>query len=334
MFKKILTAVIFSVFVISSLPFFLGLTFANTFFSRSFYTGTFVNTAYDPAVDLAVTNMTALDPALQKYFAEGEIRELFTQHFTKDILREAIDTTSSKFSQDISSGAIDPSVNKKMKIRVDFTPLLNPLKLFLQDLIQRVLDRLPPCAPGTEPQISGIFPSCAMDSWKTGDFKQTFNAQFQKAYEQKVLRTVLHPGQSGFVRDLTLDAPQSDIKFALDQLEKMNMYVVLFILAFVGLMILLWHRTMRTALTLSGLMLIISSALGLVLALILANATSFLSPDAFADPAISQANFDIARDLLDVLLVSFAKVYATILGLCMLLGGAMYFYAHRYLKKS
>ncbi len=334
MFRKILTIVIFSVFVLCSLPFFLGLAISHTFFSRSFYTGTFLNTAYAPTINMASKSIADIDPAFQKHFSQDEISQLLQTHFTKDLLRNTVDKTSSAFSQDIAAVSPDSSKNDKLTFTIDFTPYQEPLMLFISDMVQQTLDRLPPCAAGAKPEVVGVFPSCSLASWQTDDFKKKFSDEFKKDYQQKIFANPVGPGETAFVRNLVLDVPRSDVAFALHQFEMMNVYTVLFVLAFISLMLLLWIRNFYTGLTLSSLMLVTASVLGLLLALILSRVVSLFPPEAITNPTVSQATFDLARDLLSVILMSFAKVYAVILGIGMLCSGAMYYYANRYLKKS
>ena len=334
MFRKILTIVIFSVFVLCSIPFFLGLALSHTFFSQSFYTGTLLNTSYDPLMNVATKNILELDPAFKQYLSEDEVREILTSYFTKDLFKTSIASSSSAFSQSIASATPYTSQTEKLKVRLDFTPFIEPSRLVLQDVTQRILDRLPPCVAGSTPTIVGVFPRCAMVSWQTDDFKKKFNDAFQKEYQQKVQKIVVGPGETGFARDVTVDVSLRDISFALHQFERMDLYIVFFVFAFLSLMTLLWFRTIHTGLTLSSLMLVTASVLGLLLALILSRVVSLFPPEAIADPTMPQATSALARDLLSVILMSFAKVYAVIMGIVMLCSGAMYYFANRYLKKA
>lgn len=334
MFRKILTIVIFSVFVLCSLPFFLGLAISHTFFSQTFYTGTLLNTSYDPLMDVATKNILELDPAFKQYFSEDEIRQILTSHFTKDLFKTSIASSSSAFAQSIASVTPSTPQAEALKVRLDFTPFIEPSRLFLQDVTQLTLDRLPPCVAGSTSTIVGVFPRCAMASWQTDDFKKKFNDAFQKEYQQKVQKIVAGSGETGFVREVTVDASLHDIAFALHQFEMMDLYIFFFVFAFLSLMMLLWFRSIHTGLTLSSLMLVTASVLGLLLALILSRVVSLLPPDAIADPTVPQVTSDLARDLLSVILMSFAKVYAVIMGIVMLCSGAMYYFANRYLKKS
>lgn len=334
MFRKILTIVIFSVFVLCSLPFFLGLAISNTFFSRSFYTGTFLNTAYVPAINVVSKSIIDIDPAFQKHFSQDEVGQLLMTHFTKDLLRNTIDKTSSAFIQDIASASLDSSRNTKLTFTIDFTPHQEPLMFFISDMVQRTLDRLPRCAAGTKPEVIGVFPSCSLPSWQTDDFKKKFSDEFKKNYQQKIFANPVGTGETAFVRNLVLDVPRMDVAFAIQQFKLMNIYTILFVFAFISLMLLLWIRNFYTGLTLSSLMLATASVLGLLLALILSRIVSLFPPDAIMDPTVSQATYALARDLLSVIFMSFAKVYAVIVGIVMLCSGAMYYYANRYLKKS
>ncbi|MCX6734035.1 MAG: hypothetical protein NTX63_04485 [Candidatus Peregrinibacteria bacterium] len=333
MFRKILTIAIFSVFVLCSVPFFLGLAISHTFFSRSFYTGTLLNTAYEPLSNVVARNMLELDPVLQQSISADEIRTYFASRFTKNILRSSIETTSSAFSKDVLSVLPNASSSEKLKAKLDFTPLVEPSKLFLQDITQQVLERLPPCAAGKLPEIAKIFPNCIPASSQQANFKTDFNASFQKEYQQNVLKSVVGSEKTGFVRDVTLDVPLRDVAFALHQFERMDMYIVFFVLAFVSLVLLLWFRNLHTGLTLSSLMIVTASVLGLLIAMILSKIVSLLPTDVVADSSVSESTIILARDLLSVILVSFAKVYAVIQSIMLVIGGALYFYVHRYLKK-
>lgn len=293
-----------------------------------------MDTAYGPAMNVATKNMIGLDSAFQRYFSEDEVRQLLMTYFTKDIFKNVIEKSSSKFSQDISSAPLDSSKADKLKMTFDFSPFLEPSRLFLQSITQQILDRIPPCATGVEPDGTGVFPSCSLLSWQTSDFKQKFNKAFQVAYEQKVLKSIVGPNEAGFARDVTFDVSRRDAVFAIRQFEMMNMYTVFFVLAFVSLMLLLWMRNFHTGLMLSSLMLVTASVLGLLLALILSKVVSLFPPESIVDPTVSQSTLVLARDLLSVILMSFAKVYAIILGIVMLCSGAVYVYANRYLKKS
>lgn len=333
MFRKILTIAIFSVFVLCSVPFFLGLAISHTFFSRTFYTGTLLNTAYEPLSNVVARNMLELDPVLQQSISADEIRTYFRSRFTKDILKSSIETTSSAFSKDVLSTMPNASSSEKLKAKLDLAPLVEPSKLFLQDITQLVLERLPPCAVGRLPEFTKIFPNCIPVSSQQADFKTDFNTNFQKAYQQNVLRDIVGSEKTGFARDVTLDVPLRDVAFALRQFERMDMYVVFFVLAFISLVLLLWFRNLHTGLTLSSFMLITASVLGLLVAMILSKIVSLLPTDVAADPSVSQSTIILARDLLSVILVSFAKVYAVIQSIMLIIGGALYFYAQRYLKK-
>jgi|GEM_PF-2114090 len=333
MFRKILTIAIFSVFVLCSVPFFLGLSLSHTFFSHTFYTGTLLNTAYVPLSNVVAKSVLELDPVLQQSISESEIRAFFTSRFTKDIVRDSVETTSTTFSGDVSSVSPNISPSEKLKVRLDFAPFVEPSKLFLQDIAQQVLERLPPCAGEKLPEVVKIFPSCIPVSLQQSDFKADFIANFQRKYQRDVLQNMIGSEKTGFVRDVVLDVPLRDVAFALHQFERMDMYVVLFVLAFVSLMLLLWFRNFQTGLTLSSLMLVTASVLGLFIAMILSKIVSFLPADVITDPSVSQSTVTLARDLLSVILVSFAKVYATLQSIMLLVGGALYVYAHRYLKK-
>ncbi len=331
MFRKILTIVIFSVFVVFSIPFFLGLALSHTFFSQNFYTGTFLNTAYVPLVDAAAGNMTELDPAIARYFPQDEIRQLLMMHFTKDVFRTVIEGTSSKLHQEIAATPASISRSDKLPLSINLTPLLEPSKLFLQTATQRVLDRLPPCKAGIQPEITGIFPSCSLLSWKTDDFRNQFNKQFQQTYEKKILNNVMSANGSGFVKNIELDVSRRDIGLVLRQFDMMNIYVVLFMVAFVSLMLLLWLRKLKIGLMYSGIMIVSSGVVGLLIAMMLSKIVLFLPSDALMDPALSEANIALAREILGVVFVSFAKAYAGILLVITLLGGSVYALSRRYL---
>lgn len=327
MFRKIIASLIFVVFVVASVPFFLGLSLGKTFLSRSFYSGTLLDTAYAPLVDFVALNVRDMDPLFEKSFTEGEIRQRVEKHFTQDVVRKLIQESFDQFDQNVAQVPTENS-RKDLTVRIGLAPLVQASRGFLSEIVQDSLGKIPPCKPNEQPVVTNIFPSCTMSLWQTPEFREKFRSQFETAYQDKIFKKFA--GNNGdFSYDLELGLSKNRYLSIAQTLEYAGLYMSSFLLAFTILMLLVWMKRWDIGLRWTGSMWMTSAVLGTIFAIFIFFSSRLIPAHVLEVPAESAAYVNITA-LVHVLSVSFVKIYGLFLFLAFLVGLFFYLLARKF----
>ncbi|MBP7898754.1 hypothetical protein KAZ92_02290 [Candidatus Gracilibacteria bacterium] len=291
MLRKIIASLIFTIFVVASVPFFLGLTMGRTFFSRSFYQGALFDAAYSPLSDYVAENIQLIDPVFAR-FTQDEIRAHFVKHFTPDVLRKVIDQSLDQFDQRITSTTPD-TAKKSLKIPINLSSLVPVSKEFLKEFSSEIKLR--------------------------GDS--------QDFYQDKLI-TQFAGTKGDFSYELDLGMSKSSYVSTAKTLDTMAYYISTVLFAFTLLMLLLWFKVWDTGLRWAGSMWMTSAVLGGFIALFIAISEKFLSPNFFGLPQDS-AQYVHVIAVFHVIAFSFLKSYLFVLFAAFIIGLAFFLFARR-----
>ncbi len=327
MFRKIIASLIFVVFVVASVPFFLGLSLGKTFLSRTFYSGTLLDTAYEPLVDFLTTNVQDIDPVFKTLFTSDEVRQRVEQYFSKDIVQNVIKQSFDQFDQNVAQVPAD-STRKDLRVRIGLVPLVQASKDFLREMVQDTLQRVPTCAAGQTPVITNIFPNCTPASSQTPEFREKFKSQFETAYQDKIFKKFA--GTNGdFSYDAQLGLSKSRYLTITQTFEYMTLYMSAFLLAFTVLMLLTWIRRWDIGLRWTGSMWMTSAVLGGIFAIFIFFASRFI-PASTLGVSGQSVVYDQIITFIHVLSVAFVKIYSVFLLLAFLVGLFFYIFARKF----
>lgn len=327
MLRKIIASLIFVIFVVASVPFFLGLSVGKTFLSRSFYTGTLLDTAYSPVVDFITTNIRDMDPLFKSSFSEEDIHQRVEKHFTKDVVRTMITQSFDEFDQRVIDTPAE-NTRKDLKIRIGLVPLVQSSQNFLREIVQDSLQKIPVCKPHEKPVLTNIFPSCMLAAWQTPEFRETFRGQFERAYQDKLFKKFA--GYNGdFSYDLELGLSKNRYLFLTETFEYAALYMSSFLIAFTVLMLLTWMRRWDIGLRWVGSMWMTSAVLGGIFAVFIFFASKLIPASALDIPAGSAA-YDHLTTLISILSVAFIKIYSLFIILAFLVGLFFYLFARKF----
>lgn len=326
MFRKISASLIFVVFVVASVPFFLGLSFGNTFLSPSFYSGTLLDASYDPVVDAITAKVQNIDPVFSQYFSEEEIRDRVQKHFTRDLLRDVVETSLDQFSQTVDTAPVES--DRGLRLRLSFAPFVEASGNFFRDLVQLSLERIPTCTADEVPPSREVFPACTLAAWKTPYFKDSFKNQFQQAYEDRMLKQF--SGTKGnFSYELELGMSKSRLLSLTQTFDYALLYLAAFLLVFTVIMLIVWMRRWDIGLRWAGSMWMTSAVLGGIFALFILF-LSRLVPSAFFGFPSESIEAEHARNFLQVVSFSFAGTYLLFLLLSFLIGLFFFVFARKF----
>lgn len=297
MFRKIIASLIFVLFVVSSVPFFLGLTLGKSFFSRSFYTGVFLDTAYSPLMSALAGHVGDLDPAFKNSISEDEVHQSLEKYFTKPILTHLIDDSFQRFDARLAS-LPSTTDTAKLQFPVSLAALVDPAKHFFQDIIQHA-------APGKIP------------------------AEFEKGYDDMILKKFGGPHHD-FSYDLDLGISQNNYISLVQTFDTTFSRIPLFLLAFTLLMLLLWRRPWSTGLRWSGRMWLTSAILGGIFAVFLFFIPNHIPPSAFGIASQDSPLYLQVISLLHIFISAFLKIYILVLSFAFLIAISFYFFARKF----
>lgn len=133
MFRKILTVLIFVVFLFSSVPVFFAVTMRYSFLDSDFYKTTLLDTAYEPFIQSLVSEARNFVPVIPKSMTERELRDLFRKYYPKSLFISIIDATASDFIADVRRGS-SLFADKKMRLVFHYGSLVQPTRQLLDDL--------------------------------------------------------------------------------------------------------------------------------------------------------------------------------------------------------
>lgn len=325
MLRKIIASLIFTIFVVASVPFFLGLTMGKTFFSRSFYRGALFDAAYSPLSDYVAEGIQHVDPVFAQ-LPQDEVRARFMKHFTPDVFRKVIDQSLDQFDQRITSETTD-AAKKSLKVPINLSSLVPVSKTFIGELFVLVFDKIPVCQANEKPVLTSIFPSCKPVSWQTDQFKHTFQSDFQNLYEDKMISQLV--GTKGdFSYELDLGISKSSYLSTAKTLDTIAYYISTILFAFTILMLLLWFKVWDTGFRWAGSMWMTAAVLGFLIALFIAFSEKLLSPDFFGLPQDSSQYVHVVS-VFHVIAFSFLRSYLLILFIAFAIGLVFFLFARK-----
>lgn len=326
MLRKIIASLIFVIFVVASIPFFFGLAFGKTFFSSSFYSGTLLDTAYSPFIDVATRSVYELDPAFQKYFTEDEIREKVQTHFPDDVLKQAIENSVRSFS----SASISQDTKRSTNFQLDLTPVVNASSGFVRDMIRLVFDKIPACKPGETPVLKNqkdIFESCIPPQLLTPANKQKVIANFEQMYQKMLFKEYSRSG-GGYSYQVPVPGSRASYLQLAGFLDSGLLYLAAFLVAFTIFLLLTWVRSWDIGLRWVGTMWITSAVLGGIFAFFLLFSHVFIPSEVFGVPPGSESYTQL-MSFVQIIFAAFAKIYAFILCIPLLVGIFLYLAGRR-----
>ncbi len=326
MLRKIIASLVFVIFVIASIPFFFGLAFGKTFLSGTFYSGTLLDTAYTPFVDVATRSVHQLDPAFQKHFSEDEIREKIRTHFSKDILKQSIENSVQAFS----AASLSQESKRSTSFRLNLTPIVNASGGFVREMIGLVFDRIPACKTGETPVLKSskdIFESCIPAELAKADSKQEVTAHFEQLYKKMLFKEYSSFG-GGYSYDVPVPGSRTSYLQFAGFLDQGLLYLASFLVAFTILLLLTWVKHWDIGLRWVGTMWITSAVLGGIFAFFLLFSHVFFPSELFGVPSGSDGYAHL-MSFVRILSAAFVKVYAFILCIPLVIGIIFYLSGRR-----
>ncbi len=137
MFKKFLAGFLIFLFTLVALPAFFIWSVYNTFLNRDFYSGDFVEDAYDSMV---IVGPTLVDLKEFHSLTSDDVRELFQKVFTKDDLAQFFDSTIERFTS-----AIHDIKGEKIKIKIPLDLLSGKKDIISKEIADLLYKKLPKC---------------------------------------------------------------------------------------------------------------------------------------------------------------------------------------------
>ena len=137
MFKKFLTGFLIFLFTLVALPAFFIWSVYDTFLNPDFYSGAFVEDAYDSIVTVGPT---LVDLKEFHSLTSDDIRELFQKVFTKEDLAQFFDSTIERFIS-----ALHDIKGEKIKIKIPLDLLSKKRDIISKEISDLLYKKLPKC---------------------------------------------------------------------------------------------------------------------------------------------------------------------------------------------